>query len=195
MEKLGGIVVKSYKFQSYLSASNNKLAGDKFLGNRLSGKNLAGFTLIELMIVVSIIAFLSVIAVPNFFKFLAKAKRSEAYMNLGSIYTAEKAYWAENGTYTDKLSGPGSLGWEPQGYAGGGKNERFNYTYGFGSGAEGTSCFTGKKETPSTYLNITKADKNSFIAGAVCDIDGDGEPDIITIDQNGDIKIIQDDLL
>ena len=49
-----------------------------------------GFTLIELMIVVAIIAFLSIIAVPNFFKFLAKAKRSEAYMNLSSIYTAQK---------------------------------------------------------------------------------------------------------
>lgn len=164
-------------------------------GSWLKNSKMPGFTLIELMIVVSIIAFLSVIAVPNFFKFLAKAKRSEAYMNLGSIYTAQKAYWAENGTYTDKLSGPGSLGWEPQGYSGGGKNEKFYYTYGFGSGSEGQSFFTGKKETASTYLGMTRADKNSFVAGATCDIDGDGVPDIITIDQNGDIKIVQDDLL
>ncbi|MFC1843005.1 prepilin-type N-terminal cleavage/methylation domain-containing protein [Candidatus Dependentiae bacterium] len=160
-----------------------------------SGSKFMGFTLIELMIVVSIIAFLSVIAVPNFFKFLAKAKRSEAYMNLGSIYTAQKAYWAENGTYTDKLSGEGSIGWKPQGYSGGGKNERFYYTYGFGSGSEGSHHFTGKKETPHSYLGMTKADKDSFVAGATCDIDGDGKPDIITIDHNGHIKIVQDDLV
>lgn len=161
----------------------------------IQGKRVKGFTLIELMIVVAIIAFLSVIAVPNFFTFLAKAKRSEAYMNLGSIYTAQRAYWAEHGTYSDKLSGPGSIGWEPQGYKGGGKNEKFYYTYGFGSGSEGSSYFTGKKETSHTYLGMTKADKDSFVAGAVCDIDGDGKPDIITIDHNGDIKIVQDDLL
>lgn len=164
-------------------------------GYKLKVSKMAGFTLIELMIVVSIIAFLSVIAVPNFFKFLAKAKRSEAYMNLGSIYTAEKAYWAENGSYTDKLSGPGSVGWQPQGYSGGGKNEKFYYTYGFGAGSEGQSFFTGKVEGSSAHLSMTRADKNGFIAGAVCDIDGDGQLDIITIDQNGDIKIVQDDLV
>lgn len=154
-----------------------------------------GFTMIELMIVVSIIAFLAAVAVPNFFGYLAKAKRTEAYTNLGSIYTAEKAYWAENGSYTDKLNGQGSLGWQPQGYSGGGKNEKFIYTYGFGSGSEGQNYFTGNKETSSAFLNMTKADKNSFIAGAVCDIDGDGVPDVITIDQDGNIKIIQDDLM
>jgi len=157
-------------------------------------KKIAGFTLIELMIVVAIIAFLSVIAIPNFFKFLAKAKRSEAYMNLGSIYTAQKTYWAEHGTYTTNLSGKGGIGWKPQGYKGGGKNEKFYYTYGFGSGAEGIEHFTGNKETSHSHLGMTKADKTSFIAGAACDLDGDGKPDIITIDQDGNIKIVQDDL-
>ena len=155
----------------------------------------AGFTLIELMIVVAIVCFLSIIAVPNFFAFLAKAKRSEAYMNLGSIYTAQKAYWAEHGTYSAKLNGKDSICWKPQGYTSGGKNEKFYYTYGFGQGGEGSSYFTGKKETSHTYLNMTKADKDSFIAGAVCDIDGDGKPDIITIDHNGNIKIVEDDLI
>jgi len=154
-----------------------------------------GFTLIELMIVVAIICFLSVIAVPNFFKFLAKAKRSEAYMNLGSIYTAQKAYWAENGTYSTKLSGKDSIGWKPQGYTSGGKKEKFYYTYGFGRGSEGSSYFTGKKETSHTYLNMTMADNESFIAGAVCDIDGDGKPDVITIDHNGKIEIVENDLI
>jgi len=153
-----------------------------------------GFTLIELMIVVAIIAFLSVIAVPNFFTFLAKAKRSEAYMNLGSIYTAQKSYWAEHGAYTTNLNGQGGVGWKPQGYSGGGKKEKFYYTYGFGSGAEGTEHFTGKNNTSHTYLGMTKADKNSFIAGATCDLNGSGRPDVITIDQEGRIAIIQDGL-
>ncbi|MCK5632381.1 prepilin-type N-terminal cleavage/methylation domain-containing protein [bacterium] len=153
-----------------------------------------GFTLIELMIVVAIIAFLSVIAVPNFFKFLAKAKRSEAYMNLSSLYTAQKVYWAEHGEYSSKLSGEGGIGWKPDGYKGGGASERFYYTYGFGQGSEGKNFFTGKLNTSNSYMTMTKADKEGFVIAAVGDIDGDGKPDILTIDQNNTIEIFQDDL-
>jgi len=155
---------------------------------------ILGFTLIELMIVVAIVAFLSVIAVPNFFKFLAKAKRSEAYMNLASIYTAQKAYWAEHGHYSKNLSGPNGIGWKPEGYSGGGKNERFYYTYGFCDGIEGQNYFTGKLEGSHVLLSMTKADKEGFVIGAVGDIDGDGQPDLITIDQFSNIKIVKNDL-
>ncbi len=153
-----------------------------------------GFTLIELMIVVAIIAFLSIVAVPNFFKFLAKAKRSEAYMNLSSLYTAQKVYWAEHGEYTSNLSGNGGLGWKPEGYKKGGAGERFYYTYGFGQGSEGVNYFTGKLETSHSHMNMTRADKDGFVIAAVGDIDGDGKPDILTIDEKNNIEIIQDDL-
>jgi prepilin-type N-terminal cleavage/methylation domain-containing protein len=152
-----------------------------------------GFTLIELMIVVAIVAFLAMIAVPNFMCFLAKAKRTEAYMNLHSIYAAQKAYFAENGTYSNLLNGQGGIGWKPEGYKGGGKQERFYYTYGF-PGSEGKSCFTGKLETSVSHLNRARADKTGFVAVAAGDIDGDGKPDIITIDQDNAITIVEDDL-
>ena len=106
-----------------------------------------GFTLIELMIVVAIIAFLAMIAIPNFLRYVAKAKRSEVYLNLGAIYTAQKAYWAEHGRYSDVLHGEGGIGWKPEGYRGGGKQEKFYYTYGFAGGTEGKNHFTGKLET------------------------------------------------
>lgn len=154
----------------------------------------SGFTLIELMIVVAIIAFLSIVAVPNFFKFLAKAKRSEAYMNLSAIHTAQKVYWAEHGHYSDELSGVNGIGWQPEGYKGGGAQEKYYYTYGFGSGSEGRNYFTGKLETSHTHMGMTKADKTGFVAAAAGDIDGDGKPDILVIDERGDIQIIQDDL-
>ena len=72
----------------------------------------SGFTLIELMIVVAIIAFLAMVSVPTFTRFLAKAKRAEAYMNLSSIYAAEKSYWAEQGKYSDVLNGARRCGME-----------------------------------------------------------------------------------
>jgi type IV pilus assembly protein PilA len=61
----------------------------------------AGFTLIELMIVVAIIGILAAIAIPNFIKFQARSKQSEAKTNLKAIFTAEKSWYGEHDTYTD----------------------------------------------------------------------------------------------
>lgn len=154
----------------------------------------SAFTLIELMIVVAIIAFLAMVSVPTFSKFLAKAKRAEAYMNLSSIYAAQKAYWAENGTYTDLLNGDRGAGWKPEGYKGGGAQENFYYTYGFGGGAEGRNHFTGKLNTSTAHLAQSTAGKDNFIAVAAGDIMGNGRPDILTIDQDNKITIVQDAL-
>lgn len=136
-----------------------------------------GFSLIELMVVVTIMAFLAMIAVPNFNRFLAKAKRAEAYMNLNSIYAAEKAYFAEHGTYSDVLMGENSIGWKPEG--------KPYYSYGF-SGAEGRNYFVGKS---GASVQCSRADKTGFIAVAASD------KDVITVDENNNIIIIQDGLM
>ena len=47
------------------------------------------------MIVVAIIGILAAIAIPNFLRFQAKSKQSEAKTNLGGIFTAETAYFAK----------------------------------------------------------------------------------------------------
>ena len=153
-----------------------------------------GFTLIELMIVVAIIAFLAMVSVPSFARFLSKAKRAEAYMNLNAIYAAQKAYWIEHGTYSDTLSGQGGIGWKPEGYQSGGKNERFYYTYGFASGSEGKNFFTGKLEAGNNHLSQAHAGKDSFLVIAAGDIDGDGNQDILSVDQYNNIVILTDDL-
>lgn len=156
--------------------------------------NKRAFSLIELMIVVAIIAFLAMVSVPTFTKFLVKAKRAEAYMNLNSIYAAQKAYWAEHGRYADSLLGTNGLGWKPEGYKGGGEKENFYYTYGF-AGSEGTHFCTGKLCTTSSHLSMARADEKGFVVVAAGDIDGDGRPDILTVNEYNEIRIIQDDLL
>ena len=78
----------------------------------LKKKKEKGFTLIELMIVVAIIGILAAIAIPNFMRYQAKAKQSEAKANLGSIYTSEVTYRAENDTYTATI---GNLDWAAAG--------------------------------------------------------------------------------
>jgi type IV pilus assembly protein PilA len=70
-----------------------------------------GFTLIELMIVVAIIGILAAIAIPNFLKFQAKSKQSEAKSNLGAIFTGEISYFGEQNAYGDFVA----VNWVPSG--------------------------------------------------------------------------------
>ena len=152
-----------------------------------------GFSLIELMVVIAIIATLAMVAIPSFMKYVAKAKRAEAYVQLSSLYAAQKIYWTQHGKYSNKLSGPGGIGWMPEGYQGGGANENFNYTYGF-PGSEGTNFFTGKLGTSSSHLGKGHAGDQTFVAIAAGDITGKGKPDILGVDQYNNITILQDAL-
>lgn len=73
---------------------------------RLAGSraHAQGFTLVELMIVVAIIGILASLAVPAFFRYQMRAKRSEAYANLVSIARAEDGFFAANGLYVDTIA-------------------------------------------------------------------------------------------
>lgn len=144
------------------------------------------FTLIELMIVVAIIAFLATISIPQYLKYQAKAKQAEVAANLASLHTAMQAFFVEHGHYTNVVNGEGGIGWKPEGYSGGGKNENFYYTYGFNfAGAqEGVHYFTGKLGTPKESLGQSNADQTSFSIKAAGDISGKGKADVWKIDES-----------
>ena len=101
-------------------------------------RNKKGFTLIELMIVVAIIGILAAIAIPNFLKFQAKSKQSEAKTNLKGIYTAETAYFGENNSY----SGFTDINWEPVG------SSRYHYTLSGATSGGPTSIRRARQPRP-----------------------------------------------
>lgn len=83
---------------------------------------ILGFSLVELMVTVGIIGVLASVAVPQYSKFTAKSKQSEAKVQLGAIFTVEKAFYIEAQNYSSCLSG---IGYGVEG------NER-RYSVGFG---------------------------------------------------------------
>jgi prepilin-type N-terminal cleavage/methylation domain-containing protein len=62
-------------------------------------KTNKGFTLIELIIVMTIISILAAIAIPVYLGQQRKAARSEAYSNLETLRLLEEQFFAENGQY------------------------------------------------------------------------------------------------
>jgi len=70
-------------------------------------KQNQGFSLVELMIVVAIIGLLAAVGVPQYQKFQARARQSEAKITLGSLYTGEQSFFSEWNHYTRSLRNAG----------------------------------------------------------------------------------------
>ena len=144
-----------------------------------------GFTLIELMIVVTIIACLSLLSIPSLMRMVAKAKRAEAYLYLRTLAQAQKVYFAEHGHYCARLSGPDSLDWKPEGPC--------TYTYGFSGSRQGVGHYSGSSGAPSSALGATHASRTSFCVAAAGYIYGD-TPDVLTINEQGVLTQVSDAL-
>jgi type IV pilus assembly protein PilA len=116
-----------------------------------------GFTLVELMVVVAIIGLLSAVAVPNFKKYQAKAKISEAKLQLSAIYTAEAAFYSDFNLYAKCLR---YMGYDPDG-------ERANRYY-------ATGFFSGIATRNSTADDIAESSGLSATAcpGTTAAVDG-----------------------
>jgi type IV pilus assembly protein PilA len=135
------------------------------------------------MIVVAIIGILAAIAIPNFLRYQAKSRQSEAKTNLGAVFVAETAYFSENSRY-------GSF--SEVGYALAGTTNRYTYRSpaALGVGGSTSSAVAGDFITcglPAACLRseglLGQISSNAatvivgFTASAVADLDSDATVD------------------
>jgi type IV pilus assembly protein PilA len=92
------------------------------------------------MIVVAIIGILAAIAIPNFIKFQARSKQSEAKTNLKAMFQAEKSYFAERDTYSQDMQ---TIGFIPE------RGNRYAYRLGTGSMQSRSGAAIGTESNPS----------------------------------------------
>jgi len=117
-------------------------------------KDQQGFTLVELMVVVAIIGILTAIAVPNFKKYQAKSKQSEAKIILAALYSVEVSAQADYDSFGTCLA---DMGYDrpPRGYYGAG----FKAAVAAANTSittRGATCTSTEYVTPTTFLKASQ---------------------------------------
>ena len=142
-----------------------------------------------MMTQVAVIGVLAAIAIPNFLKFQSRAKQAEAKTYLRSLFSAQKAYYAENGRYCTSFS---ECGWEPA------PGARYIYMLAQeavgGDQADSYPLLRMRASAALTELDIeSRVKKESFLLIAVGNIDSDDDLDIWTIDQDNNVSNVKND--
>jgi len=110
------------------------------------------------MVVVAIIGLLSAVAIPNFKKYQAKAKMSEAKLQLSALYTAQTAFFSDYNIYHNCLT---YMGFDPG-------PEAANRYYAIGIDATAAINGTAYTAAVNSGLNTTDcASNNASFAGGV----------------------------
>ncbi len=75
-----------------------------------------GFSLIELMVVITVLAILAAIAVPVYSHFVQRSYRADAVATLSNVAIDQESYYHRNGSYATSLEELGLSSESEQGY-------------------------------------------------------------------------------
>lgn len=168
-----------------------------------------GYTLIELLLVVTIVGILAAIAIPTYQQYKREAQQTEAKVGLGEIFTSEKVFFAEWFGYGNSLAW---IGYTPTGtlkynsgfVSGGTSNHLSGFTPPSGSNSLidtknlcgssfGSDCNNSLITSISLTAGVSKADGSGFVAESVGNLGGANQ-DKWTIDNRKNLQNTQSGL-
>ncbi len=128
---------------------------------RRSGRS--GYTLMEVMVVLTIVAILLSMCVPSYKRTLEQARADIAAANLRAIWSAQRLYWLEYHTYTDNLSLLQSIGLlSPE------ITQTTNgYSYGMTDADETTFECTASRIDSTYWSGTYSIDQNGEVSGTI----------------------------
>ncbi len=176
-------------------------------------KSQGGFSLIELMMVVVIIGVLAGVGIPQYQKFQMKARQSEVKSLLSSMYTSQKAFYAEWNQYYGDFNAvgyglSGDLGYNV-GFRGAGRNGPATHPSPTYRGrppvvrsansnnmcpANGSRGCTVTKARSNATVAGTQANLNNFRFGGLANLDDDGTLDQWRITEDKVFEQTSDDI-
>ncbi|MGY4533750.1 type IV pilus assembly protein PilE [Pseudomonas sp. TE3786] len=78
-----------------------------------NARTMQGFTLVELMLVVTVIGILAAIVYPNYQEYVMRSNRTEGIALLNDAAARQERYFAQNNTYADTSAKLGLSGQSP----------------------------------------------------------------------------------
>lgn len=133
-----------------------------------------GFTLIEMMVTVTIIAILAAIALPSYASYITKSKAKNAASDLVTLNLVIESLYLRNLTYPTPTTNPTTSTTATQTYAAGWQpveSENFEYTLTVNSSAKTyTLTATGKTGTRNAgcTLTLNQANTRTISGGTTC---------------------------
>lgn len=158
-----------------INRSQGELEGKGFA---IAGIATGAATFFLMFIVIG--GIMAAIAIPNFLRFQARAKQSEARTNLGAIYIMQADYFNRYGRYAKTFK---ELGWTPNG------SIRYAYFLSQKDSFQPSAKEFTLPEDVEAFVN-----DNDFKMVAVGNIDPDATLDIWSIDQDKNIVNIVNDV-
>jgi len=118
-----------------------------------------GFTLIELMMALTIVVILTAIAIPAYRGYISTAREAEGHNNLAALQMAQEEYFLENHSYFDGANTAAIQNNSAGLWTATGSDGVINFDYAVslsGGGYTATATGTGGKVPTSVVLTVTK---------------------------------------